>query len=220
MDVNSFPQLSEQLKLSLQQTLPAKEALAMMFPNIKSMPEQLPEGVRESAVMALLFPRRGEWHILAIRRTEDGRAHSGQIGFPGGRREPEDATLLETALRETYEEVGIERERIRLAGALSPVYVVVSNFQVFPFVGFIDAPEPLQLSEREVQSVLEIPLRELLDPGAKTQEEVVSPAFPDIRRTVNAYRIGGDQIIWGATAIMLAELELILKSLTGGDYSS
>lgn len=220
MDLNSFPQLSKQLKQSLQQPLPAKEAIAMMFPNIKSMPERLPEDVRESAVMALLFPKNGEWYILAIRRAEDGRAHSGQIGFPGGRREPGDETLLETALRETFEEVGINRERIQLVGALSPVYVVVSNFRVFPFVGFIDAPEPLQLSEREVQSVLEIPLRELLNPDAKTQEEVISPAFPDIRRKVNAYRIGENQVIWGATAIMLAELELILRTLDNSDYSS
>lgn len=191
----------------------------MMFPNIKSMPDQLPASVRESAVMALLFPKNGEWHLLAIRRTEDGRAHSGQIGFPGGRREASDENLLETALRETFEEVGIERERIYVAGALSPVYVVVSNFNVFPFVGFIDDPEPLLLSEQEVQSVLAIPLRELLDPATKTVEEVVSPAFPDIRRKVNAYRVSGGQIIWGATAIMIAELELILRAL-GEDYSS
>lgn len=213
MDLNSFPQLPEQLKQLLQEPLPAKEALKMMFPNIKSMPEHLPDQVRESAVMALLFPKNGEWHLLAIRRTEDGRAHSGQIGFPGGRRETTDQTLLETALRETFEEVGIAGERITVAGALSPVYVVVSNFNVFPFVGFIEQPEPLQLSEHEVQSVLEIPLRELLDPGVKTQEEVISPAFPDIRRIVNAYRVAGGQIIWGATAIMIAELELILRRL-------
>jgi 8-oxo-dGTP pyrophosphatase MutT (NUDIX family) len=213
MDVNSFLQLAEQLSASLQQPLPAKEALKMMFPNIKSMPEKLPETVRESAVMALLYPKNGTWHLLAIRRTEDGRAHSGQIGFPGGRRELSDNNLLETALRETFEEVGIASDRITVAGALSPVYVVVSNFNVYPFVGFIDAIDPLELSKQEVQSILEIPLSDLFDPQAKTIEEVVSPAFPDIKRKVNAYRVNGDQIIWGATAIIIAELELIFREL-------
>ncbi|GAA4456594.1 CoA pyrophosphatase [Rurimicrobium arvi] len=213
MNLMSFPHLPEVLEQSLKAPLPSKEALKMMFPNIKAMPDKLPPTVKESAVMALLFPEDGEWHLLAIRRTEDGHAHSGQIGFPGGRREPEDPDLLTTALRETFEEVGIESSRIRVAGQLSPVYVVVSNFNVSPFVGFIDDVDNLSLSASEVQSVLRIPLRELFAPESKTQTEVVSPAFPDIKRIVNAYRIAGNTIIWGATAIMIAELELVLRDL-------
>lgn len=199
--------LSERLK----GPLPAKEALKMMFPNIKAMPETIPETVRLSAVMLLLFNKNDEWHLLAIRRTEDGHAHSGQIGFPGGRYELSDANLQETALRETFEEIGIPAEKIKVLGAMSSVYVVVSNFNVFPFIGIIDPPENLSLSVNEIQAVLEIKLSELFDSSTKTLTEVVSPAFPDIKRKVNAYKVQDNVTIWGATAIMIAELELLLR---------
>jgi 8-oxo-dGTP pyrophosphatase MutT (NUDIX family) len=195
----------------LKKDLPAKEALAMMFPNIKAMPEHIPDTVRLSAVMLLLFVKNGEWYLLAIRRTEDGHAHSGQIGFPGGRYEEEDQNLQTTALRETFEEIGIPAESITVLGAMSPVYVVVSNFNVFPYVGFIEAPTDFNISPNEVQAVLEIRLSDLFSGAAKTQTEVVSPAFPEIRRKVNAYKVQDNVIIWGATAIMMAELELLLR---------
>lgn len=199
--------LAERLK----QDLPAKEALKMMFPNIKAMPEHIPPTVRLSAVMVLLFIKNGEWYLLAIRRTEDGHAHSGQIGFPGGRYEQEDKDLQTTALRETFEEIGIPPESIKVLGAMSPVYVVVSNFNVFPYIGYIEAPTDFNISPDEVQAVLEISLSDLFSSAAKTQTEVVSPAFPDIRRKVNAYKVQDNVIIWGATAIMVAELELLLR---------
>lgn len=212
MKVHEYPNLLEVLSTRLQEPLPSKEALAMMFPNIKSMPEHLPDNVRLSAVLLPLFIKNEEWHILVIRRTEDGHAHSGQISFPGGRHEPEDLNLQTTALREAQEEVGISPDKIKTIGALSPVYIVVSNFRVFPYIAYLESPDTWHISPNEVQSVIEIPLSELFDPKAKVQTEVVSPAFPDIRRTVNAYQLQDETIIWGATAIILAELELILKA--------
>jgi len=199
------------LEERLKQDLPAKEALKMMFPNIKAMPEHLPPTVRLSAVMVLLFVKNGEWYLLAIRRTEDGHAHSGQIGFPGGRYEEEDKELQVTALRETFEEIGIPAGAIKVLGAMSPVYVVVSNFNVFPYVGYLETVPEFVISPNEVQAVLEIKLSDLFSAAAKTETEVVSPAFPDIRRRVNAYKVQDNVIIWGATAIMLAELELLLR---------
>lgn len=214
MNVIKHPDLLKHLEDRLKGPLPSKEALKMMFPNIKAMPETIPNTVRLSAVMILLFIKNNEWHLLAIRRTEDGHAHSGQIGFPGGRYEKEDADLQETALRETYEEIGIPPEKIKVIGAMSPVYVVVSNFNVFPFVGLIESPENLVLSVNEVQAVIEIKLEELFAPEAKVLTEVVSPAFPDIKRKVNSYVVQENVMIWGATAIMMAELELLLSGNT------
>lgn len=211
MKANQYPQLLEYLSVRLGQPLPSKEALAMMFPNIKSLPDTLPENVKMSAVMLLLFIKDEEWHLLAIRRTVDGNAHSGQISFPGGRYEPIDSNFLATALRETYEEIGIPPEKIKPIGALSPVYIVVSNFNVYPFIGFLDSSSQYIPSPREVEEIIEIPLSTLLAPNAKIQAEVETPVQPNFKRKVNAYQIENNNIIWGATAIMIAELEILLR---------
>jgi 8-oxo-dGTP pyrophosphatase MutT (NUDIX family) len=210
MSMENIPDLLQHISERIKGPLPAKEALKMMFPNIKAMPEKLPETVRLSAVMLLLYREEETWHLLAIRRTEDGHAHSGQIGFPGGRKEESDESMLQTALRETYEEIGIAADQIQVLGALSPVYVVVSNFNVFPFVGYLPDSVSFRLSPNEVQAVLKIPLNELFAQETKVLTEVVSPAFPEIRRKVNAYKVMDEVIIWGASAIMIAELELLL----------
>lgn len=211
MKVKSFPNLLELLSTQLKLPLPSKEAIKMMFPNIKALPESLPDNVRMSAVMVLLYIKNNEWHLLTIRRTTDGNAHSGQISFPGGRYENEDEDYLATALRETYEEIGIEPEKITPLGALSPVYIVVSNYHVHPFVGYWDASGQFNISPNEVQEVLEIPLSNLFSSQAKVQTEIETPTQPNFKRKVNAYQIEDNITIWGATAIIIAELELLLR---------
>lgn len=212
MSATSSAALINNLVQKLKEPLPAKEALSMMFPHIKAMPEETPTDAKPSAVMVLLFEKNEEWHVLAIRRTEDGHAHSGQISFPGGKHELDDESMLHTALRETYEEIGIDATKINVLGALSPVYIVVSNFNVFPYVGHLQSTEAININPEEVHSILEIPLKELFHETAKIKTEVVSPAYPDIKRIVNAYQVQEGAIIWGATAIMLAELELVLNT--------
>jgi 8-oxo-dGTP pyrophosphatase MutT (NUDIX family) len=211
MPLNQRQELLVRLAEKLQEPLPAKEALAMMFPHIKAMPKEIPNDAKPSAVMILLFEKNEEWHILAMRRTEDGHAHSGQISFPGGKHESDDESMLHTALRETYEEMGIDSSDINILGALSPVYIVVSNFNVFPYVGYIQSTDAIRINPNEVHAVLEIPLKELFHQSAKIKTEVVSPAFPNSKRSVNAYQVQEGTIIWGATAIMIAELELLLQ---------
>jgi 8-oxo-dGTP pyrophosphatase MutT (NUDIX family) len=211
MKVADFPELITQLQEKLKEPLPSKEALDMIFPNRASTTNPPPDNTKLSAVMLLLYQKNDEWHILAIRRTENGNAHSGQIGFPGGRNEPNDENLLHTALRETYEEIGIKNNDITIVGDLSPVYIAVSNYNVFPYIGFIHSIQNFNISEQEVQEVLEIRLSDLLAPTAKIKTEVISPIEPKQKRIVNAYRLPNDSIIWGATAIMIAELELLIK---------
>lgn len=211
MKLKSFPNLLELLSTQLKLPLPSKEAIKMMFPNIKALPESLPENVKMSAVMVLLYVKNNEWHLLTIRRTADGNAHSGQISFPGGRYENEDADYLATALRETYEEIGIEPEKITPLGALSPVYIVVSNYHVHPFIGYWDGTSEFNISQSEVQEVLEIPLSSLFSAQAKIVTEIETPIQPNFKRKVNAYQIEDNITIWGATAIIIAELELLLR---------
>lgn len=183
-----------------------------MTGRVLPMPSQIPDSARPSAVLFLLFGEETNPHLLLIQRTADGRAHSGQISAPGGRWEPADADLRTTALRETEEEVGIAPKDVDVLGALTPLYIPVSNFLVHPFVGYACALPPLSPSAHEVHRTLEVPLAALFSPSAKIQTEVRPTSAPGLVLNVPAYKLEGDEsIIWGATAMMLAELEAVIS---------
>jgi 8-oxo-dGTP pyrophosphatase MutT (NUDIX family) len=177
------------------------------------MPEVIPANARDSAVLQLLFPKNGEPHLLFIRRTEDGRAHSGQISFPGGRHEPEDASFMITALREAEEEVGIIGSEVEVLGALTPLYIPVSFFMVHPFVAWSSRQPHYLPSRDEVSEILEISLAHLFDDANKITTEVRPSSMPGLVLNVPAYSLPDGSFIWGATAMMLAELEAILKEI-------
>lgn len=174
------------------------------------MPHAVPENARPSAVLCLLYPIETALNMLLIRRIEDGKAHSGQISFPGGRQDPTDADLRVTALREANEEVGIMSAVVDIIGALTPLYIPVSNFQVYPFVGFATQRPEFNLSQSEVAGILEPSIDLLLHPESKTVVNVTSPALPDVNMKVRAYRLE-ENIVWGATAMIISELEAILE---------
>ncbi len=203
----------ERLRARLQQPLPGRNAQERMMGRVVSMPLQVPDDARLSAVLCLLFPMNEELHVLLMKRKEDKTAHSGQVSFPGGRFEEGDADLKATALREAYEEVGILCEDVDILGALTELYIPVSNFNVYPFVGFAESRPNYSLSHNEVAHTLEVPLNELLHAERKTVAEVVSPKYPDVKRKVNAYILKDGTIIWGATAMMISELEVVLEDI-------
>ncbi|PZF72826.1 coenzyme A pyrophosphatase [Taibaiella soli] len=180
-----------------------------MAARVLPMPDEIPKNARSSGVLALLFPKQEELNLLLIERAIDGGKHSGQVAFPGGRYEQTDKDLEATALRETKEEIGIGSDTIEVLGALSCLYIPVSNFNVYPFVGLSAPPATYILSEREVASVLEVPLAELFAPSAKIKTEVRPSSRPDLVLEVPAYQLAGKPIIWGATAMMLSELEAV-----------
>ncbi len=202
--------LVEHLRARLEAPLPGRAAQERMTGRVRPMPDVIPGNARDSAVLQLLFPIDGEPHLLFIRRTEDGRAHSGQISFPGGRHEPEDASLMITALREAEEEVGIVASEVEVLGALTPMYIPVSFFMVHPFVAWSDTRPDYLPSKEEVSEILEIPLAYLLDPANKIVTEVRPASLPGMTLTVPAYSLPDGSFIWGATAMMLAELEEVL----------
>src|SRR6188768_2429332 len=109
--------LVERLRSRLLLPLPGREAQERMVSRVRPMPDVIPDTARDSAVLQLIYPVDDDIRILFIRRTEDGRAHSGQISFPGGRYEPDDASLMITALREAEEEVGIVASEVEVLGA-------------------------------------------------------------------------------------------------------
>lgn len=205
----------EWLRQRLTEPLPGIMAQERMMGRVVSMPPQVPEHARLSAVLCLLYPENGQLQVLLMKRIEDLTAHSGQVSFPGGRYEPEDITMQGTAMREAKEEVGIDPEQIDVLGALTSLYIPVSNYNVFPFVGYIDKRPEYNLNRKEVSHIIEIPLSHLLDDNNKITANVSSPAMPGIIRKVRAYRLDDNMIIWGATAMIISELETLLKEYAG-----
>lgn len=197
------------LQQRLQQHLPGFEAQRRMIGRVLPMPLTIPKNARLSAVLGLLFPVEDDLRVLLIRRTEDGHAHSGQISFPGGRKDDDDETLLHTALREAEEEVGIDSNELRVLGALSSIYIPVSNFHVFPFLAFAKEKPTTTPNSLEVAYTIEVSLNDFLKEEFKTIATVTSPADKNFSREVNAYKLNDGGIIWGATAMILSELEVI-----------
>jgi 8-oxo-dGTP pyrophosphatase MutT (NUDIX family) len=157
------------------------------------------EGRRRAGVLVPLFVRdRGLW-ILFTRRTETVEQHRGQISFPGGAQEAVDATLWETALRESEEEIGLAPSDAIALGSLSPI-VTVTNFYVEPYVAAIPQPYVFRPQEAEIAELLEVPVASLMDPAVLEKKP-----FPGREEPVLFYH-HGKNVIWGATARMLEEL--------------
>ncbi|HRB93166.1 MAG TPA: CoA pyrophosphatase [Chitinophagales bacterium] len=162
---------------------------------------------KRGAVMSLIYPIQSVPHILFIERPIYKGVHSGQIAFPGGKIEQSDASILAAALRETHEEVGVLQNEIEVVGPLTSVYVLASNFMVFPFVGILDSAPQFILEKKEVANIMEVPLSYFLEPGIIKEKPIKSA----IGFTLMApyYDLYG-KTLWGATAMMVSELNTIL----------
>lgn len=200
----SIQALIHQLELQLEQPLPGRAAQYKMAHGIRKKEFPVPNHARKACVMLVLYPKNGETHLVLIERMpshKDDR-HSGQISFPGGKLEPEDASYQAGALRETYEEVGIASEKIQVLGALSDLYIPVSNFLVFPFVGFLNESPQFVAQPSEVKSIIETPLALLQDPA--TLQYTNLSIKEGMLKDVPFFNIFG-HIVWGATAMILSE---------------
>lgn len=163
---------------------------------------------KESAVMMLLFYSENELQTTFMLRPQNQGVHSGQLSFPGGKREIGES-LLETAFRETTEEVGITDQEIEILGELSEVYIPPSNFLVQPYVGFIDHVPSFTPNPSEVEEIITFPLSKLFAPETIGHKEVTI-AKSNKKLTVPYFDIHG-AALWGATAMIVAEFKLILQ---------
>jgi 8-oxo-dGTP pyrophosphatase MutT (NUDIX family) len=162
-----------------------------------------PSKRRAAGVLALFYERAGELSIVFFKRTEKVPTHKGQVAFPGGSGEDQDDDLMATALREAQEELGIDRDRVVMLGALKPFDTFVSNFVVSPFCGFLlDADPAFTPQPFEVEEVYEIPLARLRDKHSRHRGKV--PGFK-VPFPLPYFKID-DAIIWGATGGIVAEL--------------
>jgi 8-oxo-dGTP pyrophosphatase MutT (NUDIX family) len=139
-------------------------------------------------------------HVVLTRRRADLRRHAGEISFPGGRQDPDDVDLRETALREAEEEIGLARSAVSVLGELHPVSTFVTGYLIHPFVGLIPAGQRWQVSPREVDAVLEVSLRALQDGRTRTRMERRGISFETDAFVVD------EHLIWGATARILDSL--------------
>jgi 8-oxo-dGTP pyrophosphatase MutT (NUDIX family) len=170
--------------------------------------------LRESAVLIPVFRNAdGEATLVLVRRGRHG-VHGGQLAFPGGKRDPTDASLLATALRETEEEIGLPATAIAVLAALPAVQTRTSGFLIAPFLGRIVPPPKWHFSQREIAEVLEVPLRYLADP-ANAGQEVWHFAGEPTPELISFWRVG-PHCLWGASYRMLLPL---LPRLLAGEWA-
>lgn len=200
------------LKPLLNDTLPGWEAQRILSPVQTEKYRQAAEQSKKAAVMALMFPnQKGHAELIFIKRPSRNPEdkHSGQISFPGGQREKEDENYKHTALRETHEEIGIPPENIQVLGSLSPLYVYVSNFLVYPFIGVVESKPELTLQQSEVDFVLSEPVHKLVNPAAIQKGNITVRG--NTLTNVPHFKLR-DEILWGATAMITSELlDLVRK---------
>jgi 8-oxo-dGTP pyrophosphatase MutT (NUDIX family) len=139
-------------------------------------------------------------HVVLTRRRAEMRRHAGEISFPGGRQDPQDVHLSDTALREAEEEIGLPRAQVTLLGELAPTSTFATGYLIHPFIGLIPAGQLWRLSPREVDAVIELPLQRLRESRTRTRLERRGFTFE-----TDAY-IVDEHLIWGATARIIENL--------------
>jgi len=173
-------------------------------------------------VAAVLVPiyrsADGELRLVLVRRTDRG-LHGGQIAFPGGKSAPEDRTLLETALREAHEEIGIRKSSVKILEHLPVIETRTTGFRIHPFLARIVPPKEWHVEKEEVAEVLEVRVKELADPQAHGEEMRYLPAPSALQhkepQRVSFYRIGSHKL-WGATYRILRPL---IPRLVEGEWT-
>jgi 8-oxo-dGTP pyrophosphatase MutT (NUDIX family) len=211
--MDNLQNLADAIKGQVEKKLPGIEAHKTMLPEGRLMPNDYLKNIvdyKQSAVFALLFKEENNIHLLLTQRHQYEGKHSGQISFPGGKKEEDDKNLLHTAYRETYEEIGVAENNIEFITALSSLYIPVSNFYVQPYLGYIIDLPPLVLNQREVKSIVKFPLQSLNNPTLLKIKKI--EASSGLNLSVPAYELG-EHVIWGATAMMLKEIGEIIKPL-------
>jgi 8-oxo-dGTP pyrophosphatase MutT (NUDIX family) len=157
-------------------------------------------GLVEAAVLVPVYIRDDQLHVVLIERATGLRNHAGQISFPGGRRDPTDPDLVDTALREAHEEIGLDPAGVEVLGALTPASTAVTEFAIYPFVGLIAEDHDWVLAPVEVEGILEASLPEL----AATHEHRTLTRFG--RPFPSDCYTSGRHLVWGATARILTDL--------------
>jgi 8-oxo-dGTP pyrophosphatase MutT (NUDIX family) len=192
-----------------QGALPGEEAQLKMAHAFRRKLWPAGPDARLAGVMMLLYPKDNQWQTVIIQRASKNPndVHSGQLSFPGGKKEDVDLNMMECALRETQEEIGVGA--IEVIGGLTPLFIPVSNFLVYPFMGYISHEPNFNPDIREVQDVLTVPLHHFQNEAHIKQASIHVGSGMELN-DVPYYDIHG-RMLWGATAMIISEVTTILE---------
>ncbi len=195
-----------------------REILSRKLPGFKAHKQMIPEGrvyqkrasnPKKSAVNIVTYLYNNELCFVLTQRAKKMEYHSGQISLPGGSKDDEDKNLWETAKRETFEEIGIEITDENYIGKLTPLYIDVSNFMVYPFVSFLKKKPILKGNKTEVEKIYEVNFMEFFDPKNKYFSSI---QLKEKKINFPYFELEGQEV-WGATAMILQEFFEIFKKL-------
>ena len=163
-----------------------------------------------AAVLCLFYPKNNEVYFPLILRNTYPGVHSNQVSFPGGRIEKSDRDFSHTALRECEEEIGVKQSNVELVKELTDIYIPPSNFQVKSFIGICNKTPDFILEAEEVEQLIEVNVKDLLDDSVVVTENLTTSYASKI--DVKAFKLN-NFIVWGATAMILSEIKSLLKDL-------
>ncbi len=204
----TLSELKQTLTQKLKNPLPGLAAQLKMAPigrenlDLKKLNKQK---VKHAAVLALFTEVNNQAHIILTKRVAYKGVHSGQISFPGGKKEAADSNYQATALRETEEEIGVSPTNVDVLGALTPLYIPPSNFYVEPFLGCILNIQKFTPQPREVAEILLIPFSDILKESNQSYEKFTRN---NVEMEVPVFKVH-NETVWGATAMMLNELRTL-----------
>ena len=205
--MHNFPTI---LKTELTKGLPGTDIQWQMASSdryVKNFPRIPGKDARVAAVLIMLYPEKGSIHTVFMQRPDYDGVHGGQISFPGGKKEPADRDIVQTALREAQEETGIVPEEVNVIGILTPLFIPVSNMVVTPVLGWINIKPLFRFQPEEVEFLIDADLKLLLEPSmVKTKPFDIRGEQLHIK-----YFDYENNTIWGATAMILHELLVILR---------
>ena len=210
MSVVSISEFHLNLRQALSQPLPGIDAQSDLAIVNRKVFTQVPSAAKQAAVCAVLYPHENQVRLAYIQRARhDNDRHSGQVSFPGGQVEDIDKTLQDTAIRELFEETGIQANSDQVLGELTSLYIPVSNFQVHPFVIGLDEKPTVLRQESEVDEIFGFNLDKLLK-AQILRKKIAGQGF--VVQDAPYFELD-ERTLWGATAMMTNELLAVVRAM-------
>ena len=214
--MSKFQELLSNFYIELGKTLPGEASHLKMAPYKRANANTILESKttpRIASTLLLLHEKDTEINFTLIKRPNYNGVHGGQISFPGGKLEDKE-TVKEAAIRETEEEVGVLKQDINILGELTQVYIPPSNFLISPFIGFLNEKPNYKPDNREVEKVIDVPISQLLDESLVKTKKIEMSKYGKNKLYIDApYFELQQQVVWGATALILSEFKDILKKI-------